>query len=92
MESCLHEATQLLADHNPQLMREFEKLFSQTAATATGMFPQQPTASSGQTNQSNVSMEERLEQTFQQMKQNKSQKVIPLELYQRMESSSYLSN
>jgi len=74
MESCLHEATQLLSDHNPDLMREFEKLFSQTA---TGMFPQQPTATTAtQTNQSNASIEETLEQTFQQMKQNNSQKVI----------------
>lgn len=74
MESCLHEATQLLSDHNPDLMREFEKLFSQSAA---GMFPQQPTAAvAAQTNQSNTSIEETLEQTFQQMKQNKSQKVV----------------
>ena len=74
MESCLHEATQLLTDQNPDLMKEFEKLFSQTAA---GMFPQQPTAAAAaQSSQSNVSIEETLEQTFQQMKQNKPQKVI----------------
>ena len=72
MESCLHEATQLLSDHNPDMMREFEKLFSQTAA---GMFPQQPPAAA-QSSQSNVSLEETLEQTFQQMKQNKPQKVV----------------
>ena len=73
MESCLHEATQLLSDHNPELMKEFEKLFSQTAA---GVFPQQPAAATTQTNQSNTSIEETLEQTFQQMKQNKPQKVV----------------
>ena len=73
MESCLHEATQLLSDHNPDLMKEFEKLFSQTAA---GMFPQQPAAAAAQSSQSNASIEETLEQTFQQMKQNKPQKVL----------------
>lgn len=72
MESCLHEATQLLSDHDPDLMRQFEKLFSQTAAN---MFPQQP-APAAQTSQSNASIEETLEHTFQQMKQNKPQKVI----------------
>lgn len=74
MESCLHEATQLLSDHNPDLMKEFEKLFSQTAAS---MFPQQPTAAAtAQAGQSNASIEETLEQTFQQMKQNKPHKVV----------------
>ena len=73
MESCLHEATQLLSNHNPDLMKEFEKLFTQTAA---GVFPQQPAATAGQSSQSNASIEETLEQTFQQMKQNKPQKVI----------------
>ena len=74
MESCLHEATQLLSDHNPDLMKEFEKLFSQTAAN---MFPQQPvTTPTTQASQSNVSIDETLEHTFQQMKQNKPQKVI----------------
>ena len=73
MESCLHEATQLLSNHNPDLMKEFEKLFTQTAA---GVFPQQPAATAGQSSQSNPSIEETLEQTFQQMKQNKPQKVI----------------
>lgn len=72
MESCLHEATQLLSDHNPELMKEFEKLFSQAASA--GMFPQQP--STAQASQSNASIEDTLEQTFQQMKQNKPQKVI----------------
>lgn len=70
MESCLHEATQLLSDHNPELMKEFEKLFSQAASA--GMFPQQP--STAQASQSNASIEDTLEQTFQQMKQNKPQK------------------
>ena len=76
MESCLNEATQLLSDHNPDLMKEFEKLFSQTAA---GMFPQQPAAATAQSSQSNVSIEETLEQTFQQMKQNKPQKVVTMD-------------
>lgn len=78
MESCLQEATQLLSDHNPDLMKEFEKLFSQSAAAAAGsMFPQQPmtTPTAAQTSQSNASIDDTLEQAFQQMKQNKPQKV-----------------
>jgi len=59
-------------------MKEFEKLFTQTAA---GMFPQQPAAAAttAKSSQSNASIEETLEQTFQQMKQNKPQKVVILD-------------
>ena len=69
MESCLKEATQLLSEQNPELMKEFEKLFSQSAAAATAK-PQQQ-----QSSQSGNSIEETLEQTFQQMKQNTSNQV-----------------
>ena len=70
MESCLKEATQLLSEQNPELMKEFEKLFSQSAAAAATEPQQQQ-----QPSQSGSSIEETLEQTFQQMKQNTSNQV-----------------
>jgi len=69
MESCLKEATQLLSEQNPELMKEFEKLFSQSAAAATAESQQR------QSSQLGNSIEETLEQTFQQMKQNTSNQV-----------------
>lgn len=70
MESCLKEATQLLSEQNPELMKEFEKLFSQSAAAAAS--DPQPYQ---QSSQSASTIEETLEQTFKQMKQNTSNQV-----------------